>query len=62
MTGHQKEDGRGSVAVALWAPTVTLWSLQIPHPGPEAVGMEAAWGAPGVAPSFAYPARRSAQA
>lgn len=62
MTGHQKEDGRGSVAVAPWAPTVTPWSLQIPHPGPETVGMEAAWGAPGVAPSFAYPASGSAQA
>lgn len=62
MTGHQKEDAGGSVAVALWAPTVTPWSLQIPYPGPEAVGMEAAWGALGMVPSFTYPASGSAQA
>lgn len=62
MTGYQKEDGGGSLVVAPWAPTVTPWSLQIPHPGLEAVGMETAWGVPRDGPSFTYPASGSAQA
>lgn len=55
VTGYQKEDGGGSLAVAPWAPTVTPWSLQIPHPGLEAVGMEAAWGAARDGPQFHLP-------
>lgn len=59
----RRKTGRaGSLAVTSWAPTVTPWSLQSPHPGPEAVSTEAACRAPGTAPGFTYPAAGSAQA
>lgn len=40
----RRKTAKDRQATALWAPTVTPWSLQCHHPGPEVVDVEAAWG------------------